>query len=52
MALNLNCSPPEFKQGDLDGTVRSLCSYTRVLQENLNFLLTQIQKSLEEKKEV
>ncbi len=35
MATTLPGSPPSFDRNDVNGTVKSLCNYTRNLQENL-----------------
>lgn len=47
MATILPGSPPSFNRNDVNGTVKALCSYTRSLQENLDFMLGQLQKSME-----
>ena len=39
MATTLPGSPPSFDRNDVNGTVKSLCNYTRSLQENLDFML-------------
>lgn len=46
MATILPGSPPAFNRNDVNGTVKALCSYTRSLQENLDFMLGQLQKSM------
>lgn len=46
MATILPGSPPSFDRNDVNGTVKSLCNYTRNLQENLDFMLGQLQKSV------
>lgn len=46
MATILPGSPPSFNKNDVNGTVKALCSYTRSLQENLDFMLGQLQKSM------
>lgn len=46
MASILPGSPPTFNRNDVNGTVKALCSYTRSLQENLDFMLGQLQKSM------
>lgn len=46
MATILPGSPPSFNRNDVNGTVKALCSYTRSLQENLDFMLGQLQKSM------
>lgn len=46
MATILPGSPPSFNKNDVNGTVKALCSYTRNLQENLDFMLGQPQKSM------
>lgn len=46
MATILPGSPPSFNKNDVSGTVKALCSYTRTLQENLDFMLGQLQKSM------
>lgn len=46
MATILPGSPPSFNKNDVSGTVKALCSYTRTLQENLDFMLGQFQKSM------
>ena len=46
MATILPGSPPSFDRNDVSGTVKSLCNYTRNLQEKLDFMLGQLQKSV------
>ena len=46
MATVLPGSPPAFNKNDVSGTVKALCNYTRVLQENLDFLLGQMKKDI------
>lgn len=46
MATILPGSPPTFDRNDVSGTVKALCSYTRSLQENLDFMLGQLQRSM------
>ena len=46
MATTLPGFPPSFDRNDVNGTVKSLCNYTRSLQENLDFMLGQLQKSM------
>ena len=46
MATILPGSPPSFDRNDVNGTVKSLCNYTRSLQENLDFMLGQLQKNV------
>ena len=46
MATILPGSPPSFDRNDVNGTVKALCSYTRNMQENLDFMLGQLQKSM------
>ena len=46
MATILPGSPPSFDRNDVSGTVKSLCNYTRSLQEKLDFMLGQLQKSV------
>lgn len=48
MATILPGSPPTFNKNDVIGTVKSLCNYTRSMQENLDFLLGQMKKNMEE----
>ena len=48
MATTLPSSPPSFDRNDVNGTVKSLCNYTRNLQENLDFMLGQMKKNMEE----
>ncbi len=50
MGVSLPGAPPGYNRNDLAGTVKSLCSYLRVLHENLNFQLSQVGKR-EEKSE-
>lgn len=47
MATILPGSPPSFNRNDVSATVKALCSYTRSLQENIDFLLGQLQKSVQ-----
>lgn len=47
MATILPGSPPSFNRNDVSGTVKALCNYTRSLQENIDFLLGQLQKSVQ-----
>lgn len=46
MATILPGSPPSFDRNDVTGTVKALCNYTRNLQENIDFMLGQLQKSV------
>lgn len=46
MATTLPGNPPSYDRNDVAGTVKALCSYTRSLQENLDFMLGQLQKSM------
>lgn len=46
MATVLPGSPPSFDRNDVSGTVKALCNYTRTLQENIDFMLGQLQKSV------
>lgn len=46
MATVLPGSPPSFNRNDVEGTVKALCNYTRTLQENIDFMLGQLQKNL------
>lgn len=46
MATVLPGSPPSFDRNDVNGTVKALCNYTRTLQENIDFMLGQLQKNL------
>lgn len=46
MANTLPGVPPAFDREDVAGTVKALCVYTRTLQENLDFALGQIKKSI------
>lgn len=46
MATILPGSPPSFDKNNVAGTVKQLCNYTRSLQENLDFMLGQLQKSM------
>ena len=46
MATILPGSPPTFNKNDVSGTVKSLCNYTRSMQENLDFILGQLKKDL------
>ena len=46
MATILPGSPPSFDRNDVNGTVKALCSYTRNLQEKLDFMLGQLQKNV------
>lgn len=47
MAFVLPGGAPEFRRGDLEGTLRRVCGYERELQENLNFCLGQLSKALD-----
>ena len=47
MATVLPGSPPGFDREDIAGTVRALCGYLRTFQDNLDFQLGQLRKSLE-----
>ena len=47
MATTLPGSPPAFDRNEVAGTVKRLCSYTRNLQESLDFMLGQIKRDLE-----
>ena len=46
MATILPGSPPSYNRNDVAGTVKALCSYTRTLQENLDFQLGQFKKDI------
>lgn len=46
MATILPGSPPAYNKNDISATVKALCNYTRNLQENLDFMLGQLQKSM------
>ena len=46
MATVLPGSPPSFSKNDIEGTVKSLCNYTRTLQENIDFTLGQLKKEM------
>ncbi|MEG1578243.1 MAG: hypothetical protein RR336_05725 [Oscillospiraceae bacterium] len=46
MATILPGSPPTFDKNDIAGTVKALCNYTRILQENIDFTLGQLKKEL------
>lgn len=47
MATTLPSNPPSYNRNDVAGTVKALCSYTRNLQESLDFMLGQIKKDQE-----
>lgn len=47
MATILTGSPPSFNRNDVTGTVKALCTYTRGLQENLDFLLGNLRRDME-----
>ena len=47
MSTILPGSPPTFNKNYVSGTVKSLCNYTRSMQENLDFLLGQMKKNME-----
>ena len=47
MATTLPGNPPSYDRNDVAGTVKALSSYTRNLQENLDFMLGQIKKNQE-----
>lgn len=46
MMAVLPTSPPVFDPGNLAGSVKALCNYVIALQENLNYVLGQLQKSI------
>ena len=46
MATTLPGSPPSFDRYDVNGSAKSLGNYTTNLQENLDFMLGQLQKSM------
>lgn len=46
MATILPGSPPTFNRNDVNGTVKALCTYTRNLQENLDFMLGQLKRDV------
>lgn len=48
LAAILPGSPPGFDRGDMAGTLKSVCNYERVLQENVDFQLGQVLKTLNE----
>ena len=41
---NITVTPPAFDRNDLEGTVKRLCDYNARLQEELQWLLTQVAK--------
>lgn len=43
---NITTTPPNFDRNDVEGTVRKLCEYTARLQEELQWLLTQMEKKM------
>ncbi len=47
MGNMLSSSPPSFRRGDVDGTVRALCNYTSSLQEDLDYMLLQLRKRMD-----
>lgn len=47
MATVLPGSPPPFNRNDVEGTVKALCSYSRNLQDNLDFMLGQLKRNME-----
>lgn len=44
---NITTTPPGFDRNDMEGTVRKLCEYTARLQEELQWLLTQMEKKMQ-----
>ena len=46
MATTLPGSPPSFDRNDVNGTVKSLCNYTRNLKDNMDYMLGQLHKSM------
>lgn len=45
MATILSGSPPTYNRTDLSATVRALCNYARTMHEQLDFILSQLQKT-------
>ncbi len=39
--------PPTYNPDDLRGTVKNLCNYMRTFQENVDFILSQIKKDVD-----
>lgn len=46
---NISVHPPSYDRNDLEGTVRKLCDYSIKLQEELQWILTQMEKKGAEK---
>lgn len=43
--------PPGYKRDDIPGTVKEMCDYVQNLQEQIDFLLGQLQKSVKKQEE-
>lgn len=44
---NISVTPPQYDIRDPQGTIRKLCEYNVKLQEELQWLLTQMEKKIE-----
>lgn len=44
LAVHITVHPPAFDRNDVEGTVKQLCDYNIKLQEEIQFLLTQLAK--------
>ena len=42
---NISTTPPVFDGNNLEGTVKKLCEYSARLQEELQWILTQMEKN-------
>ena len=44
--MSLSTKPPAFDKNDPAGTLRKVCTYLQQMQEELDFTLKQLQKSV------
>lgn len=52
MATILPGSPPAFNKNDVESTVKALCAYSRNLHETLDYTLGQIEKNMNNLKDL
>lgn len=48
MATVLPTSPPSYNANNVEGTVKSLCTYNSTTHEYLNYLISQLKTSISE----
>jgi hypothetical protein len=44
---NISVTPPVYDRNDPEGTIKKLCEYSAKLQEELQWVLTQMEKQIE-----